>query len=413
MENKKIRSIARADSFYDTLEQYLKRFTPSEFIPQIASFLIKNIRNYNKIRYFPPHVLFSLLDANCAYYRPNYPQIQINDHWLKKLCNHFNNYEDPYIKYLLEEEKDIFRFLVTFAKKQFIYQLLPNENQFVRAISLINDKKILKESENEINKKYGFTLENWVFLCFCLVTLINRFPDLKCHVNNLNSNDIPEFPKSAVIPFLNEIGITKENAKEEYFNLRKEIPSFLHNYLPSVFEQHPVLLISNEYFSPLHPYLIMKKCFEGIFDLIIKLNNPKLVKEFSVSFEKYIYRLIEILKPKIIICENEIKDICGGKSADFIIEIGNSYIIIECKASRMSCNIPTKNALANDNITNKIANAFIQISNTAIEIKKGSFTKLDPKKRLMGICIIFGDMEFANNEVYIDEYVLKKLTTLI
>jgi hypothetical protein len=154
----------------------------------------------------------------------------------------------------------------------------------------------------------------------------------------------------------------------------------------------------------------MKKCYEGVHDLILKINNPRLLIEFSRAFEMYVEKLFRIPAYITFLSEHDIKKIIKGKNADFVIEFEKSIFIVECKASKLSSKVVTKNALLDDNITNKIADSFIQIIHTALDINQGNINLLPKKdKKIIGLCIIFGEMEFANSKEYISNYVLQKM----
>jgi len=99
-----------------------------------------------------------------------------------------------------------------------------------------------------------------------------------------------------------------------------------------------------------------------------------------------------------------------GKSCDFLVEMKDTIILIECKACSFTANRLTNNAIENNNSTGQVAKGLIQLYASAKDLENGRLKKFGiyRNKTTMGIVVTFGEIPLANSEWYFEEFFLKR-----
>lgn len=158
-----------------------------------------------------------------------------------------------------------------------------------------------------------------------------------------------------------------------------------------------------------HPDLIFLHTGTGLYRLILPLRSFS--KEFGKSFELYTEKILNCYQNSVITISNkQLEKVSGGKSCDFLIEVSNSILLIECKATLFTAEIFTDNAIENNNSTRKVAKGLVQIYTTAKDVNLGVFDSLgvNSQKPIIGIVVTFGEILLANTDWYFENFFLKR-----
>ena len=220
-------------------------------------------------------------------------------------------------------------------------------------------------------------------------------------------------PKNSVVPFLELSSFSPSEIGNRYRSTREKYPPYLHIFLPSGLLDNPIIAYNDGNYLVAHPYLMFNHSSEGLYKHCQKLENEVFAAEFGRSFELYTRKVLEEL-PIIngIWNESEIQKISPGRTCDYVIDLEDCVLLVECKATRYSSTLLTENAVAKDNSTGKIADAFSQIAMTSNRIRKGELVELIPDKgkTLFGMCITFGDMQFVNSPWYLENFIKHRMS---
>lgn len=407
MENKQL-SNRKANRFFGDLEKILKRHHPKDFVP-LAIRVIHNVLNDpNKQVYYPIHHVIHSIEASCAYSR-SYND-QVTEERFNRVINLYKKYYDPYLQYTLDIQKDIILAFLAIAHQQLALQRYPNIHEWARAIYLFNDNDLPKSSEL-LKDTYELTFEEWIFLCFGVLTATGVNTNIAFDLDYFLRTEIKNFPKHAVIPFLELSSTTFSRIRENYFEIRNRYEPFLNIFHTSLFFSYPIIVSKSQYML-VHPYMIIYHATEGLYRTCSELDEEKFGEEFGHSFEKYVGDLIESFPNKLLtLNEPRIIQEVSGKSTDYIILFDDSIVLIECKATRYSADLLTENAIAKNNSTGKIAEAYIQIDNTAQQIRRGALGNLveDLNKPIYGIVITFGNLPFVNSDYYFEKFIKSRM----
>ncbi len=399
LDESRLRSKIKADRFYEELERLLKRYNPEVFAPIVATFIYQLFDKPDRWRFFPVHHLIHSIEANCAYSR-SYINDPLTENRIRLFVNHYNSYYDPFIQYELTEKKSLHFALLAMSKQQFALQRHPSIIDLSRSLLLFVENNALPNISPLFLDTYKFSLHDWVYMCFAIHAFTyDRQPPLSNAGNYLNS-EIKSLPKRAVEPFLQLSSITPEEVGKNFKRIREKHPTYLHIFLQSVFFTYPLLSFSNGNYLCIHPYLMIYHASEGLYRVCHSLNSELFYHEFSKSFERYVGRVLQEQSGILNIWnESEILKISPGKVCDYVINLQDCVLLVECKASRYSSTLFTEKAVAQDNYTHKVADAFEQLYFTACRIKNGEIDTIlgGHEKPIVGICVTYGDFEFANS----------------
>jgi hypothetical protein len=400
-----------ADRFIDELERIVKRFNPESFGPTMSNFIYESIVDQKKWRYFPLHFALNAIEANCAYHR-SYRNDAFDDKWFRILANHYIGFEDPYLHYVLDGKYNLLLPFVAMARQQFIFQRYPNQAEFARSLLIFVLDNPLPKTEKLFSKKYDLNFEDWLFLCFSTLTAVfNDRPPIVSIQTYLES-DILLPKKESIGNFLSLSSLTISGIRDEYIAIRSGLPTYLHGFLPSVFFDYPLIAYSNGTFLVPHPYFIFRQATEGLYRICSELDREIFAPEFSRSFERYVYKvLMEIPGVIKILREAEIQRESPGRVCDYLIDLQDCILLVECKAIRYSSKLMSEKAISQDNSTTKIVDALEQLFGLAYRLQNGELNNrlTDPRKPLIGICVTYGEIEFVNSPMYFDTFISPKI----
>jgi hypothetical protein len=364
----------------------------------------------SKWRYYPPHHLVHSIETNCAYHK-SYRNQAVTLERINQIVNHYNSYHDPYLQHVLEEMKSLELCALAMARQQFPLQARPRITELTRSLMLFVRDIPLPVIAERFAKRYGFTLGDWVYLNFAIqaYTLNQKSP--LTSVSNYTESEIDSIPRDAVQPFLEMSSLTPGQIAEQYHSVREEFPIYLHIFIPSVFLKYPLIAYDDGEYLVVHPGLISRHAIDGLYRICEELDSETFHSEFADSFELYVGRVFEDLIGKNRVwTESEIQSISPGRTCDYVIDHQDCLLLVECKSARYSATLLTENAVAGDNSTGKIAEAFEQLYHTAVRINDKRLVEVlgSQWKPMLGFVVTFGDLHFTNSPSYHQSFIIPR-----
>lgn len=414
-EEGKIIANARASSYYEELGRLLNRYDPEQFGNVIANLIFAFLENGPKAwKYFPIHFAINSIEVNCAYHK-SYRREVLTKERIKKIANFYNSYYDPYLEFTIEDQKNPFLPFVALAKQQLKLQQKPNKKDFARSLILfVNDNPLPRIGQSFLAAK-GYSLLDWVKMCFSIQakTGINN-PVFR--IENFLDSEVTAIPQKAVAPFLNEASKTTPEIGEIYRKTRFSLPPSLYIFIPSIFFSFPLIKYKDGNFLLPHPYMIFHYGTEGLYQVCRDLDPPIFLEEFTKNFEKYVRTVLLEIPGRIdLFNESQIQEVSPGRSCDYLLNLTDCILLVECKGIRYSSRMKTEKAVEGDNSTGKIADAYDQIVLTAQRIANGSLSPLirDNHKPIIGICVEYGDIDFVNSDWYLRTCIFPRMNLCI
>lgn len=115
----------KATRFLDQLISLVKRINPEKYALRVSSIIFGVIDDKDQWARNPIHTLINSIEVNCAY-SSFFSNEDLSEQKYNRILQHYSKYNDPYLKYLLQEKNDVHLFLLAIAKQQFWSQRKPN-----------------------------------------------------------------------------------------------------------------------------------------------------------------------------------------------------------------------------------------------------------------------------------------------
>jgi len=401
--NSLTQSKIKAQGFENRLRQILKRYSPDSYGPTTANVLVDVLDNLQSWKYFPPHHLVHSIEANCAYYAPAYANDNPTKNDLRRIINEYKRYQDPFLKYALEEKRNLHLALLAIARQQFGIQKQPEIRHFARYLILFAQNNPIPKIDRLFLAKYGIGIWDWMYLSFAVLALSLGQKRQFFTADNFYDSEVESIPKDAIEPYLELASLTVDEVGQRYLKYRRETPPHLYIFIPSVFYEYPLIRYKNGEYLVTHPEMLVYHASERLFAMCAELDEEDFLVGFGSNFEEYVRSIIEQLPNALSVrSELDMQRASQGRCCDFALEFEDAILLVECKATRYSARYLTENAIANDNSTGKIANAYEQIVATAKRLKDKEISSLfqSVDKPIFGICVTFGEFLFPNSPFY-------------
>jgi hypothetical protein len=391
---------------YDALEKKLKRHRPREYIGWMAKRLAESWDDPKKFVQTPPHRIMHSIEANCAYWKQGYAD-PVEWNAVAKIMNTYNDWTDPFQLSTISE--NLSRFFLMLRREQIELQQRPSWAYIMRVWRLFARSDSMQKSNAEFKAEFGLAMDQWVKLCFIcwLISikengnffLIKNIPDPSTGIGRGEFNAFLKY--SARSP--SEIG-------RHFLQIRKDVPYELHSLIRSAFLETPIVWFEDETMIVPHTHLLFRHAGEGLYRLSKELTVFN--DEFGESFAEYVQMVLGAFRgpPKIIGSKQLEKIVKGKKSCDFLVEMKDAVILVECKACSFTANQFSDNAIKSNNSTTKVAKGLTQLYATAKNLEDGLFDQLnvDKNKPTVGIVVTFGEIPSANSDWYFQEFFLKQ-----
>jgi len=390
---------------YDALEKRLKRHRPSDYITWMSKRLAESWSDPKKFVQIPPHRIIHSIEANCAYWKEGYAEpVEWNS--VAKIMNTYNDCVDPFQSSTIHE--NLGRFFLMMHREQIELQRRASWAYIMRVWHLFVRTPSMQKTNMEFYSHFGLTIDHWIkisFLCWVIAVnesgnpfLIKSVPD---HTSDIREDTFENFLKySSRSP--DEIG--------QYFReIRKVVPYELHSLIRSSFLETPIVRFADERMIVPHTHLLFRHSGEGLYRLAKDLSLFD--DEFGDSFERYVKKVLESLHTHLsIIANKQIIKVVKSKSCDFLVELEDTVILVECKACSFSARHFSDEAIMKNNSTGKVAKGLTQLYASAKDLEQGLFDKfeVDKNKATIGIVVTFGEIPSANSDWYFEEFFLKR-----
>jgi len=408
MQEDKREARQRADEFHEQLRRATRRLPPEQFGPALAQKLHSVLEDPNQWTHFAPHFLVQAIEANCAYFDPRYTSDPVNAARLVAVLNLLIKYRDPYLKYALEQLKDLELFALAMARQQFLYQRTADDADAGRAIVLFLNNSRMRGSARAFERRCGFEMKYWIWLCLAVLRQTNarRTPLIDARWFDAVA------PAPAAAGFLKYSSAAPEEVRDRFEESRKGVPSHLHIFLPSVFVNCPMIRYRNGACLVVHPGLMMRHALYGLYRECESADSEVFHREFGRAFEDYVAQLLTQLAPQAkVTTESQLAGISQGRVCDFVLDCRDCILLVECKGVMYSSTLLTKEAIRNDNSTGKLADSFEQLQQTAARIRAGEVPWIAgyESKPFYALTITLGELYFADAPYYVREYVMPRV----
>jgi hypothetical protein len=222
----------------------------------------------------------------------------------------------------------------------------------------------------------------------------------RINVKTIESSDFVTVNKRSIDPYLELTCITPSEIRNDFLGHMKE-PLEFHFLNRYVFVERPIMNLGGGNLVAPNPNFVMLNASEGLYRLSSETEGFD--TNFGKSFESYTEELLGCIDNKVNFVRNEeLERLASGKSCDFLLEFEDHLLLIECKATSLTVNKLTENAILNNNSTVKIAQGIVQIYATAQDICRGVFDALnvENKKPILGMVVTFGEIPLVNTDWY-------------
>ncbi len=407
MRKKEIKKTSRVAmlEFYDALEKRLKRHRPRDYITWMSKRLAESWSDPKKFVQIPPHRIIHSIEANCAYWKEGYAE-PVKWNAVAKIMNTYNDCADPFQSSTIHE--NLGRFFLMMYREQIELQKTASWAYIMRVWHLFVRTPSMQKSNLEFHSQFGLTMDHWVkisFLCWVIAFkesgnpfLIKNVPD---SASDIREDTFENFLKySARSP--GEIG---HNFRE----IREVVPYELHSLIRSSFLETPIVRFADERMIVPHTHLLFRHSGEGLYRLAKDLSL--FVDEFGDSFERYVKKVLGSLPKHLRIIPNKkLKKVVKSKSCDFLVELEDTLILVECKACSFTARHFSDEAIMKNNSTGKVAKGLNQLYASAKDLEDGLFDKfeVDKNKPTIGIVVTFGEIPSANSDWYFEEFFIKR-----
>ena len=390
---------------YDALEKALKRHRPIDYITLMSKRLAESWSDTKKFIQIPPHRIMHSIEANCAYWKEGYSD-PVTWNSVVRIMNTYSDSDDPYQLSAIHENLN--RFFLILWREQIELQKRASWSYIIRAWHLFVRSSFMQESNQEFLNKYNLTMDQWIKFSFlCWVIAINEFgnPFLIVGVPNESLG----LSHNAFEAYLSFTARTPSDIGDYFLQIRRETPYELHSLIRSSFLETPIVKFMDGNMLVPHTHILFRHSGENLYRLSKDLDVFQ--DEFGTSFEEYVKEVLNSIKGLVNIIPNKMLEKASkSKSCDFLIELKDTIILVECKACSFTARHLSDNAIRNNNSTSKVAKALTQLYAAAHDLEEGVFNcyNIDNSKTTIGIVVTFGEIPLANKEWYFDEFFLKQ-----
>jgi hypothetical protein len=391
---------------YEALERKLKRYRPQEYIHWMSKRLAESWDNIEEFTKIPPHRILHSIEANCAYWKEGYDD-KVDWNAVAKVMNTtYHDWTDPFLLAAISE--NINRFMLMMTREQIELQKRGSWSYIIRVWRIFVRNPSMQKSNQEFQAKFGLTMDQWIKLCFICWLIAIREEGSSFLIKNVPDPSTGIGPKE-FDAFLKYSARSPSEIGNHFLQIRKIVPYEFHSLIRSSFLETPIVRFEDETMIVPHTHLLFRHSGEGLYRLSKDLNAFN--DEFGKSFEKYAQMVLgDMTNTQKIITSKQLKKFAKGKSCDFLIEMKDVVILVECKACSFTANQFSDDAIKDNNSTTKVIQGLTQLYATAKDLEDGLFDQfgVDKNKPTIGIVVTFGEIPSANSDWYFQEFFLKQ-----
>jgi hypothetical protein len=393
----------KVTQFLYNIEKAIKHFNLRDWLISLQPYLEKANTDMEVFGFFPPYFMHHSIEYLTVKGRSTGLKKPISND-IFDISNLYNEFYDPYIEYILENEKSLFLFLSDFSNIQPLYQGVAGPHVWARMLKLFVDNTPLPKTEKSLIEKAGLNYKQWIFLTFILESFFiseGTFFISKKHLSS-ELKRIFNVNPSSISFFINSLSIDPNEIESNYIDSRKGIGKHLELHIPSIFIEKPLIKTAPDEIAIAYKSFIPIASFKQMFALS-RQSELIFAKEFGKSFQNYIGLLCSQLLNNKIFSENIIRKIYNGRCCDFLIINDEAQYIIECKGTDYSQRFQTETAIKKSNYVEKIKEAIDQIVDFATAFRSNKFeqiVKYKPDLPLIGIVCTYGGIWHVNSKVF-------------
>lgn len=398
----------------DRIESLLKNVDPDAYVTAAARRLAEAFGDRNLWAQWRPHHLLHSMELCCAVHRRdrNKPTTEAV---LRRVMNAYIDFEEPYGRIQLKGEKWPQLFFLALGRQQFTAQedYGKGKRNLGRCVELFCCEQSFGECGKRFRSEFGLDLEGWIFFCWA-VNLVALEQQLAVHFTLSSLKELEKwFKPETVQRCLDTLCCTVEEVAKSYQQLRTGCSVLYDPFLSCTFSRTPILKISNDSYVLVHRPFVARRSWEGLAD-ICEARWPKhFAKEIGKSMDRYVGRLLADL-PHLgtVLTEGDLQNHLDGEVCDYAVLASDAIILVECKGVRRETELPSQNALANDNATGKIAKGLRQLTSTAAQIRSGRLPKdiaPDPSMPMLAFVVTLGTYLFVNSQWYREQILIPRL----
>ena len=403
--------------FYAQLEDLLKRHQPIDYAPFAAERLrqaFEDLDKDNGLKFCqtPAHRILHSIEANCAFARgQNNDKVDIAR--LGRIMNVYHEHCDPLQLGILEDcvesHGDPQLVFLIMWREQMELQIRYYRDDLARTWQLFVSDEPLPKTLQWFATHNALTFADWIKVCWAVHAAMHKYRG-GCFMREFASKS-PLFKGNpeVVDAFFRLSSLTPREVGERFKGEVKSIEPQFHCLIRSVFLEYPLLDFGDGRMLCPHPYLVLRHSAEGLYRLA--RDAPDFGAEFGRSFQQYVGKVLGCLRSKQHMFGGKILErLSPNKSCDFLVELPDVILLVECKATSMNSKILIEKTLVNDASTAKVARALVQLYTTARDVGSGLFSDLgvDAKKPVFGIVATFGVLPVANSDWYYDRVFMRR-----
>jgi len=390
--------------FYDALEKAVKRHRPEAYIPWAAARMRAARDDIKKFAQTPPYRILHSAEANCAFHKEGYSEPVV---WqaIAKIMNVYQDYPDLLQTATIPEKLE--RFFLIMDREQTEFQHRASWEYMGRIWQLFVNNPQSRTMSDALLKSFGLSCKEWIQVCFLAWAAAQQTEECAFTKSAILRYERLPMSEQAVDAFFRQSTCTPRDIGVRFREIRKKVPYKFHSLIRSTFFEYPIVRFADgRMVSPCND-ILFRHSGQGLYRM------AKELKEFNTgfggSFEAYVRTILECISQRLtILGERELKQATNGKICDFLLELPDVLLLVECKACTFTANLLTDVAIANDNSTGKVAKAIQQLCATACALDSGLARSLnvDATKEVIGVVVTFGDVALANSEWYFTRFFL-------
>jgi hypothetical protein len=394
--------------FYESLEGLLKRHQPIDYGPYAALKLRESQEDgVTQLARIPPHYVLHSIEANCRYARGQNSDA-VDWPRFARVMNVYHDYPERWpVEVLTNNSLD--HFFLLLYRQQMELQYCPSRNDLARIWHLFVNNNDMVSVSQEFEKKYHLSMAQWVKFCLTTYTLTDEHRAGCFSPHLITHNSFFKDESRATEAFFRLSSCSPKEIGRRYEDVRRTLPPQFHFLVRSVFIETPLIDFGeNRMLCPM-PKLMFRQSGEGLYRLSREL--PGFSKAFGKAVQNCVKEILQsYANDRRILEDRELGKVVFGKRCDFLVDLPEGILLVECKGTTFVAHNLTTHAIAKDNSTGKVARGMKQLYVTAADIKSGKFRSIgiDSEKPILGIVVTFGELPLANSCWYFDTFFLKR-----
>jgi len=391
-----IRAKSEIRWFYNQLESAVKRFSPSEYAVYATQKLLQSCGDIKLRSKHPLHFILHSIEANFAYSK-HWANDPVTYNRFAKIINTYHKFEEPLLKRAVEENLD--RMFLMMYRQQIELQRVVHREDIARIWYLYIYNNPLPKAKVNFQERYGLTMQDWIIICqLAYLTAISNKSNLISMDVVSNSKLCPK-DSGVIDAFIENSCLTPKVVGERFIQAIKNMP-LGHFLRRSIFFDYPIVDLGNNIFLAPHNSLLLLHSWEGLYRVARKCKHFD--NEFGRSFQKYVGKVLCNIVNCNLVDDRSIRELSSSKSCDFLLELTDEIILIECKATTYTANNFTNNAIMNNTSTGQVVKGLSQLYATAHDIKVGKYKRLlnNTNKPIFGVVVTYGEINLVNSDWY-------------